>query len=353
MDLAQLSNLARDGSNDGRGALVSVLTDLFLAANGEETRRVGELYGDIVCKVIDQLQVDVRQSLAMRVSEHPEAPHDLMCKLAHDVIEVARPVLQRAEVLTAEDLVAVAEKRSQDHLREIARRKEIDPAVSSAVAKRGHPDVLLAILGNAGAAFDDEGFTQIAKRARQVPKLQEALVARPDLTHQAAEALVPFLTREIERRVRELGDNDVILKALEERPRHKVNVQLHDLGDKPSKVQQLIDGVVAGRVSIDEAVDIFTARNRPIDLGTMIARVAQVPENAVLRVIFREEDAPLVVLCRVAGVSDKAYEKIVRMRARRLKLTANAIADAIGRYTSMAPEQAVRSLSAIKGKLAS
>lgn len=353
MDLAQLNDLARDSSKDGRDALVSALTDLFLASGGEESERVSELYGDIVCHVFDQLQTESRLALADRVSSHPEAPPDLMRRLAHDVIEVARPVLQRAVVLTADDLVDVAEQQSQAHLCAIAMRNHVEPEVSKAVAKRGQMEALLTILKNSGAAIDDEGYKHITNRARKVPQLQEALLDRTDLTKAAADALVPFLTRELERRVRELGDNEVILKALDERPRHKVNVHLHDLGDKPSKVQLLIESVVAGKTKIDEAVEIFTARDRPIDLGTMIAKVIGAPENSVLRIIFREEDAPLVILCRAAGVSDKAYEKIIAMRAKRLKMTSSAISDALQRYRSMTPELAARSLETIRPKLAS
>lgn len=350
MKLAQLSDLARNQSRDSRAALARALTDLFVAAEEGQAGTVSGLYGEIICKVLDKLQGPERRDIADRVGSHPIAPRTLVRLLALDEFEVAEPVLRNAVVLTDQDLIEVAETASQRHLKAIATRKTVEPAVAHAVASRGEADVQVAILRNFGASFSGDTFNHLATQARRNPELQEALCDRSDLTRQAADLLVPFLSHELEQRVRRQRKNQTVIKALAERPLHKVNVQLHDLGDAPSRTQQLIDNVVAGTAPIDEAVELFTSRNKTIDLGTLISRVANVPEAAVLRMLFREQDQPLIMLCRVAGISDKAYEKIVAMRSKRLKMTASAISDAVERYAAMDKATALKLLQASKSK---
>ncbi|MBA5777843.1 DUF2336 domain-containing protein [Stappia sp. F7233] len=351
MNLAQLSDLARNHSRDGRAALAKALTDLFVAANDDEAGSVSDLYGEIICKVIDTLACPARRDIADRVGSHSVAPRKLLRVLANDEFDVAEPVLRNAVVLTDADLVEVAESGTQDHLKAIAMRQTVDPAVSRVVAERGEAEVLVAILRNFGASFSGDTFNHLATQARRNPELQEALCDRSDLTRQAAELLVPFLSAELEHRVRRQRKNQTVLRALSERPLHKVNVQLHDLGDAPSRTQQLIDSVVAGKTSIDEAVELFTSKNKTIDLGNLISQVAKVPEAAVLRMLFREQDQPLIMLCRVAGVSEKAYEKIAGMRAKRLKMTAAAISDAVERYASMDRATAQKLLEESRSKV--
>lgn len=350
MDLAQLSSLARDQSSASRSALALALTDLFLKSPNMQAEKVAALYGDIVCKVIDKIEAQDRQTLAGKVCEHAKAPRELVRVLASDEIDIAETVLRQALVLTNEDLIEIAKTQSQDHLRAIASRARLDQAVCHVVIRRADADVLVTIAKNRGASISGESFKQLATQARDNLELQEALCDRGDLTRQAADILAPFLNQELEKRVLKQRKNETIVKALTDRPLHKVNVQLHDFGNAPSKSQMMIDDIVARKVPIDEGVNFFASRNKTLDISKLIASVVGMPEGAMMKIFFREEDQLLIQVCKIAGVSDKAYAKIVDMRAKRLKMTAAAIADAVDRYSRMTLEEAQAAMANGKGR---
>ena len=122
-NLAKLAELARDSSAAGRKSLVSTLTDLFVSSGDDRDEQISLLFGDIVLKVLGQLEEETRIILSKRVCKEKDAPRDLMVKLAQDAFPVAGPVLENSPALTSDDLVAIASSASMEHLGAIAGRE--------------------------------------------------------------------------------------------------------------------------------------------------------------------------------------------------------------------------------------
>jgi uncharacterized protein (DUF2336 family) len=72
-------------------------------------------------------------------------------------IEVAGPVLVRSARLADDDLIRIAERRSQQHLLAILGRASLGEAVTDVLVRRGDRDVAHAPAGNAGARFSEHG----------------------------------------------------------------------------------------------------------------------------------------------------------------------------------------------------
>src|SRR5690606_34073456 len=151
--LPDLIALAQEASSPKRRALLRELTDCFFGA-AERTKSETALYGAVLSDLTDAMETAVRAELAERFAEAPDAPHQLIRRLANDEAEtVAAPVLTASPVLTEADLIGVVRSRGQGHMRAVSRRAAVSEAVSDAIVERGDDETLGVLLGNEGASL--------------------------------------------------------------------------------------------------------------------------------------------------------------------------------------------------------
>jgi uncharacterized protein (DUF2336 family) len=89
-----------------RPALVRVLTHFYVQKpthNSEEERQ----YTELVLRLIDSVDIATRKMIAAKLAKYPGAPAAVVRRLARDVLEVARPILERSRRLTGPDLLAI------------------------------------------------------------------------------------------------------------------------------------------------------------------------------------------------------------------------------------------------------
>ncbi len=348
INLAKLADLARDPTASGRKSLISMLTDLFVSAGDDRDEQISLLFGDIVLKVLGQLEEETRIILAKRVCKEKETPNKLMVKLANDAISVAEPVLEHSPALTSEDLVAIASSASMEHLGAIAGRKTVDKAVTEVLVDRGDAKVLSKVANNHGAEFADASFLKLVEKARADETIQAALINRNDLPEEAAHALLPFLTEELKERVSSLGADNTLVQLLAERAATEVAARAQKLEDAREQSNALIKEVVSKKTKIDDAVIKFARADRTAELGMLLAKVSDLPSAAVSQLLFSASDKPLIILCKANGVTTEAYKNILTMRARRLRMGGLELNAAIQRYAALSREAACRSLQTIK-----
>ena len=179
--LQDLIDLAKEPSSEKRRVLLREVTDLFFA---NPDRRGGELtlFDDVLTQLAGEMEEAVRVELAVRLAPTPSPPFKLVRTLAADeAIAVAQPILEGSPALTDEDLVAVAMKRGQAHLKAISRRPIISVAVSDVIVERGDDETLGVLLHNDGAQLSRQAHEAAVDRAGANPDLQEAVVNRRDL----------------------------------------------------------------------------------------------------------------------------------------------------------------------------
>ncbi len=122
-----------------------------------------------------------RIDLARRLATQAKAPPRTLRQLAHDEIDVARPVLAQSAALTDDDLVSVALTRSDSHRMVVAARPAISEPVTDALSERGGPPVLRRLAANGTARFSGRGFERMVARSRGDDILQRLLAERKDM----------------------------------------------------------------------------------------------------------------------------------------------------------------------------
>src|SRR6202171_192415 len=149
------------GSAEKRIDTIKRVTDLFLASAGSFNSEQIELFGDVLERLIKTIElraiadVSARIALAeMSVQLAPvaQAPPSVVRRLAmNDEIAVAGPVLTESARLSTEDLVEIAETKSEQHLLAISGRWWLKEVITDALLARRYPTVSRRIVSNTGA----------------------------------------------------------------------------------------------------------------------------------------------------------------------------------------------------------
>jgi uncharacterized protein (DUF2336 family) len=167
------------------------VTALFLASAGSFSDEQIVLFGDVFERLINSIELkalaDVSARIALaelsaQLAPIPQAPRTIIRRLAqHEDIAVAGPVLTEAPRLTNEDLVELAQSRSEKHLLAICGRWWLQEMVTDALLARRFPSVSRRLVENPGARVSPAGFSMIVNQAASDPDLAVVTGIRADL----------------------------------------------------------------------------------------------------------------------------------------------------------------------------
>lgn len=155
--------------------------------------------------MLDDPSTLVRRAMAEALASSRAAPRHLIVALANDAAEVAAVVLGRSPLLADCDLVdaaALGEERVQCA---IAARPLLSRAVAAAIAEIGGPAALVALAANRNADIPAFSLARMVERHGEDGALREALLARPDLPVDIAQAVAAALAESLGRFVTDCG----------------------------------------------------------------------------------------------------------------------------------------------------
>jgi hypothetical protein len=135
--------------------------------------------------------VEVRATIADVVKDLPDAPRELILRLARDAaLPVAEPVIRFSPLLTEADLLALVTAPPAAVTRRcVAGRPQLSERVAEAIANSPDAAAVEALLGNSSAAIREATLDALAERAGAHPPWHAPLVRRPRLSLRAVRAL--------------------------------------------------------------------------------------------------------------------------------------------------------------------
>lgn len=186
--------LARTKTPEARERLLGAVSDLcdrnVEACKGPEAQ--GFLQ-EIFMGVVVQAERDIRQRLAERLAKATWAPHALICVLALDDIEIARPVIASSPLLKDHDLIRLLVEATLEHQIEVARRPAIGTMVVNAIIDQSQPEVLIALAGNDTAEVSPLAMQRLVAASQRIAALRGSLAQHPRLTQDLAESLYAWV----------------------------------------------------------------------------------------------------------------------------------------------------------------
>lgn len=310
--LEKLINLAGETSTDKRRQLLEEVTDLFLEQPAAHSDRESELFGDVMTKVAYQVEMQVRQRLALRLAKVAEAPRELIVTLANDEIEVAGPILRHSGVLRDEDLISVARSKGQGHLLAMSQRETVSEAVSEVLVDRGSEEVLVSLARNVGAEFSRETMATLVARSEKIEELHRPLLERhdlpPDLMHNmfwwVSSALREYIATQTD--VDEAVLEEVLYETridLESQIRSNEEVLLR----AARKVRQMHR---AGQLNEIALVQFLRQKELP-NFIVAFALMTEVDLQTARRILFDPGHEGLAIACKAVGFDRSTFSAIV------------------------------------------
>ena len=200
--IAEIEAAVQDRSGGRRIETLRRVTDLFLSsADRFNDEQIG-LFDDVLLHLIKRVESKALAELSARLAPLDSAPIGIVRHLArHDKIAVAAPVLSLSTRLTDDDLIEIAQTKSQGHLCAISGRARIDENVTDVLVQRGDRDVIHNLAKNPGASFSEAGFSALVGRAETDESLTEKLGLRLDIPLRLLRALLSKATEEVRLRL--------------------------------------------------------------------------------------------------------------------------------------------------------
>jgi len=166
-----------------RTRVVQVVSDIAGSALTDQERA---LAADILLSLVRQAEIDLRESLSERLCVMDGVPEDLILFLAHDVISVAKPVLQYSKILTETDLLYIIQSKGREYWQTIAQRKLLNSTVVDALVDKRDESTAMNLLLNESVELKISAMEVFAELVHYSDRLAEPLLARPELPRKLA-----------------------------------------------------------------------------------------------------------------------------------------------------------------------
>ena len=311
--------LASDPDSRVRTLLARKLANLLPSLSGAQYEHLqhqalatlGELVADEV--------VRVRAAIADIVKGMPDAPRDLVMRLAQDsALAVSDPVIRLSPLLSTEDLLAlVATAPSPYTATSVASRPNLPETVSDSIAAGADTGAIAALLANGSAAIREATLDALIERAPENVSWHAPLVRRPKLSTRAATALSEFVATRLLDELARRGDlepaiNLDLRRRLGERLRAEAPGAAADSQGAMTVAKGLAEAGALDENALMDAIERGEARIA----GAILAVAAAVPIAVVDRAARLRSAKGLVSLIWKAGFTMRCAAPVQMLLAR-------------------------------------
>ena len=202
--LADVERLQENPDADARRALARKLGHSYTQRLlGDRERGIAD---DIVRAIARDVEVEVRRALAQTIASSTDIPQDVALRMAHDVIEVAEPILKASDLLDDDMLVEIVKSRSEEHRVAIAARPVVREPVSAAIVEHAEVRAVSTLAANTGADIAEPAMARAVERFGDEEAVALPLADRPSLPLVIAERLVALVSSRLRARMTGEGD---------------------------------------------------------------------------------------------------------------------------------------------------
>jgi uncharacterized protein (DUF2336 family) len=183
--------LAADDDERVRVLLARKLAALAPTLSSDAQVRLQRQALDTLMTLVSDEAVRVRAAIAETVQDLPDVPRAMILRLARDAqVMVCEPVIRFSPMLTPNDLLTLlASAPSPVTALAVARRADIDEAVSDAIAATADSEAIRVLLANRSAHIREATLDALIAQAQHHTDWHEPLVNRPALPQRAARTL--------------------------------------------------------------------------------------------------------------------------------------------------------------------
>ena len=345
--LDELEGALASGDIGRRIDILARVTDLFLNGADRYSEDQVDVFGDVMARLVNTIEMKARAKLVDRLAPIRNAPSNVIHMLAFDDdIEVARRVLTQSERLDDRDLLFSAGTKSQQHLFAISQRESLSEAVTDVLVERGDRDVVHSVVRNIGARFSDAGFRMLLKRSSGDDILATEVGLRPDIPRPHFLVLLEKASSEV--RARLSAENPHAGTAIEGVVNEVVGgIRTELLNSSPDFAAAQAAVERQNRIRrIGEAEIYQYARDRKFEeCAIALSIMCDVPIDVVERALLDPGAEIVLILAKVARLSATTTKAILLLRAADRGMSAKDLDQALSSFNRLQTDTAKRVLS--------
>jgi uncharacterized protein (DUF2336 family) len=332
------------------------VTDLFLVSAGQFSGEQIELFDNVLerlVKAIEQRAIaDIAARMALaemsaQLAPIAQAPPSVIRQLAkNDEISIAAPVLQESARLGDDDLIEIAQTKSEQHLLAVSGRWWLKEVVTDALISRRYPSVSRRVVGNPGARVSAGGFAIIVSQAESDPELAVDAGIRVDIPSDLRRQLLKKATEAVRKKLlsrapphlfEEIRNAITSAAASADREMSKVR----DFTAATRYVAQLTD---KGELN-EGTLAIFARQRKYEETVVALAALSQSTIDVIRPLMQSLRDDGLLVACKAAKLSWETTAAVLECRYSTGSLGAAQLAAAKHHFAGITAENARRMMT--------
>jgi uncharacterized protein (DUF2336 family) len=319
-----------------RATILARLTNLFISGRAAYDEQQIALFDDVLIRLSEQVEIVARTRLSERLASIYDPPSGIIRTLAKDQnIAVALPVLTDCD-LDDDTLTEVARTNGQAHLEAIARRPSVSEPVTEILTERGNKTVLLSVIGNPGARFCENSYSNIVERSGGDPDLAASVWRRSNVPRHHLVRL--FIEASDAARIKLEGIDPKRGKVIREVVAD-ISREMQGKARGDSRDYQVATEVIRrfnseGRLN-NSALKEFARANKFDEVAVALSMMCNLPIEVVERGLVQDRFEVIVVLARAAGLDWAATRAILQMEARSGSQSRQQLELALGNFTKL------------------
>ncbi|MFC3051378.1 DUF2336 domain-containing protein [Kordiimonas pumila] len=310
-ELQDLLLLAKEKSSDARSRLVENITDLFLSDDGRLSEHERALMSDILGKLVSQVEVEIRKELAHTLANSDIELAEIAKFLASDEIEIARPLLERSNLLKDPELIEIIRMRTDEHRMVIAMRDEVSEQVSNALVEYGSEDVIEALLNNHDSNLSKRAMEYLVAESRRVDRFQEPLLNRTDLPGDLAFRMYWWVSAALRKKIlTEYNVDPIVFETAVKRAARTAMVEQMDDQSAYIRAQKLVRRMLEnGELSVQFLLTALRQQRIAVFVAGM-AELSGVSFRVSWRIFSDKGGESFAVLAKAVGIDRSQFTNI-------------------------------------------
>jgi uncharacterized protein (DUF2336 family) len=249
--------------------------------------------------------------------------------------------------LTDQDLIEIANTKSQGHLLAISGRVQIAATVTDALLQRGQQQVLHKLAENAGARFSDQGYTTLVRHCERDELLAEKVGVRIDVPHKLFRELLLRATEAVRSRLLAMvgpENRDKIQSVLAE-----ISNETQDEAGRKNQ-RKYIEAharvlALKEKGQLDESVFFeFAKADQFAEIVAALALLCESPMPLVESLLQSEHHEAWLIPCRVAKLDWSTVRAILSSRSFGRALSLQVLDKVRAEYVALSQTSAGRVL---------
>ncbi len=313
----ELERALSTGSEPQRIAMLSRITDLFVADAERFSVEQIRLFDDLMTRFVAVIEAEARAKLAGRLATVSNAPTGVIRTLAFDDdIAVARPVLRDSNRIEESDLVANANTKSQQHLLAIAERQALSETITDVLVTRGDAQVAQSVAKNPEARFSFAGFGALVRRSSGDDDLAKLVGARGDLPRTQMLRLLDEASAKVRAHLlAQNPDSDGVVRNVVAEVDGSLRSELGGSSFNYAAARPEIEALhKAGKLN-EAAIGGFAREKRFEEAAVGLSLLCEVNLDVVERALLAPASEVLLILVKIAGFSWPTAKSLLFLKA--------------------------------------